>query len=499
MASVVFEKQLKNIEKGLELLHEFSKEQKQIIQTDKKAKLFHEMIKSVQEANKELKKLSKNNLKKLNTGVQKFNNGISLARKGMSELAQKIKMVSFLATGMAAGITIGVANLGRGLIGNKAKAKSLGLNMQDIKGMENLSETTTGNKETLLQLVTALKDDSRNVELASHFANLSMNHDEFSKMNYMQQVQKILDRVNQNDFKNGGLYGNQQLHESIEAITGFKAADLRAISELLNGSFANAMNNAKGNTAKESDLEKALSVGKNFQVLQQQIEKFFTTFSSNLDSTLNKFMKGITEGLNHLSSNKTMQKYFQNLGDKLSSFINPNAISNAIANIPTFIVGAYNTFDKIQLAISEFSQSFTEFKNMLKEIVAKIPFIDAKSMSPTKEEKSNELAGRYAIIQQQIALAQRELENTKTQYMNATTFRLSDKAAAAQIDINKIEKELNQLSEVKIKFEHEHTYNANTKQWETKTKTTEETRQDDMISQIGGTIMSYVTRNSNKK
>ena len=159
MGSVVFEKQLANINKGLQALRSMNKELNKFEKGSNSTKMLKGAIKRLKEAESSVKSMALEahmlNFDKANKSVNKFNIKLKQTEKFLKTIYNQSKMISFVGMAAAAsvgGMGAGIANFGKGYINNQHKAKVTGIKNfggRSIQAIQNMSELITGNKDDL--------------------------------------------------------------------------------------------------------------------------------------------------------------------------------------------------------------------------------------------------------------------------------------------------------------------------------------------------------------
>ena len=164
MASVVFEKQLANINKGLQALRSMNKELNKFEKGGNSTKMLRGgAIKNLKEAESSVKSMALEahmvRFDKAHKSLNKFNIKLQHTKKHLDTIYSKMKMVSFVSMagiGSIAAMGASIANFGKGYINNQHKAKVTGIKNfggRSIQAIQNMSELITGNKDDLYNII----------------------------------------------------------------------------------------------------------------------------------------------------------------------------------------------------------------------------------------------------------------------------------------------------------------------------------------------------------
>ena len=494
MASVVFEKQLANINKGLQALYKMNKELNKFEKGSNSTKTLSVAIKRLKEAESSVKSMALEahmlNFDKANKSVNKFNIKLKQTEKLLKTIYNQSKMVTFVgmaATASVAAMGAGIANFGKGYINNQHKAKATGIKNfggRSIQAIQNMSELITGNKDDLYNIIAHIQDNKTSINTSKDLAQLGINSNDWVKMDWQTQLQTLLDKSKNSMFDDlyndifheaiqnlsGGLSVNQlrALSDGIKELSGVNEKDLKGLNHM-----QNAFNNALQDVASSKNIDKITQTGKDWAVTQQQMESFFVDTVSGVNKGLTNAIKGIGGGFNDLRNDTTYKAMLKGADLWLGANINQNSIKETINNIPALIQQTRGIYNTISSGINSISGSLKETKNGFNDLFAKIGLTD-KTDNATKH---SELQDKHKAIQDKIIASENFLSENQTRLKNAMKYNPSDKEAINKYnnDIKQYEKELQEAQQMKIEFIHKHEYDDKTGYWRVKeTKSTTE-------------------------
>ena len=186
MAGVVFEKQLANINKGLQSLRSMNKELNKFEKGSNSTKMLKGAIKSLKEAESSVKSMALEahmlNFDKAHKSVNKFNIKLQQTEKLLKTIYNQSKMVTF--AGMAATASVGamgagIANFGKGYINNQHKAKVTGIKNfggRSIQAIQNMGELITGNKDDLYNIIAHIQDNKTSINTSLYLLHCHIKH-----------------------------------------------------------------------------------------------------------------------------------------------------------------------------------------------------------------------------------------------------------------------------------------------------------------------------------
>ena len=187
MASVVFEKQLANIQKGLQALRSMNKELNKFEKgSNSTKKMLRGAIKSIKEAESSVKYMALEarmvSFDKANKSLNKYNITLQHTKKHLDTIYSKMKMISFVSIagiGSIAAMGAGIANFGKGYINNQHKAKTTGIKNfggRSLQAMQNMSELITGNKDDLYNIISHIQDNKTSINTSLYLLHCHIKH-----------------------------------------------------------------------------------------------------------------------------------------------------------------------------------------------------------------------------------------------------------------------------------------------------------------------------------
>lgn len=446
MASVVFEKQLANINKGLQALRSMNKELNKFEKGSNSTKMLRGAIKSLKEAESSVKSMALEahmvSFDKANKSLNKFNIKLQHTKKHLDTIYSKMKMVSFVSMagiGSIAAMGAGIANFGKGYINNQHKAKVTGIKNfggRSLQAVQNISELITGNKDDLYNIIAHIQDNKTSINTSRDLAQLGINQNDWVKMDWQTQLQTLLDKSKNSMFDD--LY-NDIFHEAIQNLSGgLNVNQLRALSDGIKelsgvnekglkglNHMQNAFNNALQNVASSKNINKITQTGKDWAVTQHQMEAFFVDSASGVNKGLTNAIKGIGGGFNDLRNDTTYKAMLKGADLWLGANINQNSIKETINNIPALIQQTRGIYNTISSGINSVSGELKGAKNGFNDLFAKIGLTD-KTDNATKH---SELRDKFKAIQDKIIASENFLSENQTRLKNAMKYNPSDKEA----------------------------------------------------------------------
>ncbi|TLE06404.1 hypothetical protein [Helicobacter bilis] len=482
MASVVFEKQLANINKGLQALRSMNKELNKFEKGSNSTKMLRGTIKSLKEAESSVKFMALQahmvNFDKAHKSLNNFNIKLQQTKKYLDTIYSKMKMVSFVGmAGLASagGIGAGIANFGKGYISNQHKAKATGIKNfggRSLQAVQNMSESITGNKDDLYNIIAHIQDNKTSINTSTDLAQLGINQNDWVKMDWQTQLQTLLDKSRDSMFDDSF---NDIFHEAIQNLSGgLSVNQLRALSSEL-PNVSKAFNNALQDVASSENINKMTELGKKWQKTQNQMEAFFVDSASGVNKGLSNAIEGIGGGFNDLRSDTSYKAMLKVADLWLGANINQNSIKEVINNIPALIQDTRGTYNTISSVINSVSGGVKGTKNSINDLLAMIGITD-KTDEATKH---SELQDKFKAIQDDITSREAFISAEQTRLKNAKKYNPNDTQAINeyQNNINNYQKELQSLQQMKIEFTHKHEYDDKTGKW--KVKETEITESKD--------------------
>lgn len=480
MASVVFEKQLANINKGLQALRSMNKELNKFERGSNSTKMLKGAIKSLKEAESSVKSMALEahmvSFDKANKSLNKFNIKLQHTKKHLDTIHSKMKMISFASMagiGSIAAMGAGIANFGKGYINNQHKAKVTGIKNfggRSLQAVQNMSELITGNKDDLYNIIAHIQDNKTSINTSRDLAQLGINQNDWVKMDWQTQLQTLLDKSKNSMFDD--LY-NDIFHEAIQNLSGgLNVNQLRALSSEL-PNVSEAFNNALKNVASSENINKLTQTGKDWAVTQHQMEAFFVDSASGVNKGLTNAIKGIGGGFNDLRKDTTYKAMLKGADLWLGANINQNSIKETINNIPALIQQTRGIYNTISSGINSVSGELKGAKNSVNDLLSYVGITD-KTDNATKH---SELQDKFKAIQDKIIASENFLSENQTRLKNVVKYNPNDKQAINdyQNAIKEYEKELQEAKQMKIEFIHKHEYDDKTGYWKVKeTKVTKE-------------------------
>lgn len=473
MASVVFEKQLANIQKGLQTLRSMNKELGKFEKGSNSTKMLKGAIKSLKEAESSVKSMALEahmlNFDKAHKSLNKFNIKLQHTKKHLDTIYSKLKMVSFASMagiGSIGAIGAGIANFGKGYINNQHKAKATGIKNfggRSLQAVQNMSELITGNKDVLYNIIAHIQDNKTSINTATDLAQLGISSNDWVKMDWKEQLQTLLDKSKDSMFDD--LY-NDIFHEAIQNLSGgLSVNQLRALSSEL-PNVSKAFNDALQDVASSKNINKITQIGKEFQKAQHQMEAFFVDSVSGVNKGLTNAIKGIGGGFNDLRNDTTYKAMLKGADLWLGANINQNSIKETINNIPVLIQQARGIYNTISSGINSISGELKGAKNSINDLLAKVGMTDQTDNAT----KHSELQDKYKAIQDEINANESFLSENQTRLRNAIKYNPNNKEAINEYNnnINKYKKELQEAEQMRIEFTHKHEYDDKTGYWSVK-------------------------------
>lgn len=487
MASVVFEKQLANINKGLQALRSMNKELNKFEKGSNSTKMLKGAIKSLKETESSVKSMALQahmvSFDKAHKSLNKFNIKLQHTKKHLDTIYSKMKMVSFVSMagiGSIAAMGAGIANFGKGYINNQHKAKATGIKNfggRSLQAIQNMSELITGNKDDLYNIIAHIQDNKTSINTSKDLAQLGINQNEWVKMDWQTQLQTLLDKSKNSMFDDlyndifheaiqnlsGGLSVNQlrALSDGIKELSGVNEKDLKGLNHM-----QNAFNNALQDVASSEKINKITKLGKAWAVAQHQMEAFFVDSASGVNTGLTNAIKGIGGGFNDLRNDTTYKLMLKGADEWLGANISSNSIKETINNIPALIQQARGIYNTISSGVNSISGELKGAKNSINDLLAKVNITD-KTDNATKH---SELRDKFKAIQDKIIASENFLSENQTRLKNTKRYNPNDKQAINdyQNAIKEHKKTLQEAQQMKIEFIHKHEYDDKAGQWRVK-------------------------------
>lgn len=452
MASVVFEKQLTNINKGLQALRSMNKELSKFEKGSNSTKMLKGAIKSLKEAESSVKSMALEahnlNFDKAHKSLNRFNNGLQHTKKYLDSIYGKLKMIGFasmagigsiaaIGASMGSGAKSQVAHTTKGKTLSNMSGRSLDIfkQMGKKQGDENL---IVGMYENLLNAV-----DNGSIALST----FGLNQDDIIKGLNSTDIQdrvKTLDEVVKALESYKDFTTNSHFNDLSQELLGVGIREAVAYRERAGGSFTDQFNAIGEKTNKAETYKDVEAVGQAFIDLQYQISQFGDWFTSN-------FQKGFTGAFSGLETAFTIMKKDKELGAYLNVLSAgaavkvPQIIGNvfeAIMNIPNYFESIRILLNKIVLGAESIKNaifySFTELGNKLSQQEWSFfgkTFKPFDVLKPSDESLANMYGNKFAN-------AQSKLNNLEADNKNLQSYMQHNKLFFSLTKDEKTQKEL---------------------------------------------------------
>lgn len=344
MASVVFEKQLANIKKGLELLHEMTQSMQEL--TDLSNENFMQKnIAQIQKANNELGNTAKKmqgitqQSKKsfdFKPGIKSINAlklGLTAVGKLLDGIYQKTKMIVFAGIAAFAGMGFMASNQSK----KNNQAKDIGLSPAKMLALENAGKIKAGDSNRYVESFINIKTNATSNN-ASDFATLSLNYADFADMSDPNQMFEVFNAKAQEINKMKGPE-SEHLREAFKNIVGHSTTEFHKA-----GAYTEYLNQHK--EAQKAGLDSLGGAGESFDRALAQLQMTLTTIVSKLAPFITQISDAFTKGLRDLLNNKEFNAMLKNFGKAMEQFGN-NLSTNIIdffKNLPEYIEKVKNFF-----------------------------------------------------------------------------------------------------------------------------------------------------------
>ena len=399
MASVVFEKQLANIKKGLELLHEMTQSMQEL--TDLSNENFMQKnIAQIQKANNELGNTAKKmqgitqqSKKSFNfkPGIKSINAlklGLTAVGKLLDGIYEKTKMIVFAGVAAIAGMGFMASNQNK----KNQRAKDVGLSGSHLWGLQQAGKTYAGDEERYVNAYSSIKSQAMDTAgSAATFAKLGLKSTDFKDMSDPNQMFKVFNEIAQNLLADKN---NEVGWQAFQELTNYTPQEFYREG-------AHSYYIQQQTQAQNSGLDALGGAGKSFDKALAQLQMTLTTIVSKLSPFIIQISNAFDEGLRNLLSNPEFNKMLKNFGESMTKFGKnlSTHIINFFKNLPGYIKTTKEIFDTIIDAIMFAGKVFGN--KYAKEYYAK------KEEKEKLEEKEKILAG----IKQIANLNKKELEN----------------------------------------------------------------------------------------
>lgn len=472
MASVVFEKQLANINKGLQALRSMNKELNKFEKGSNSTKMLKGAIKSLKEAESSVKSMALEahmvSFDKAHKSLNRFNNGLKHTKKYLDSIYGKLKMIGFASMAGIGSIAAMGAAMGSGAksqVAHTTKAKTLsnmsGRSLDIFKQMgkkqgdENL---VVGMYENLLNAA-----DNGSVALAT----FGLNQDDIIKGLNSTNIQ---DRVKTLDNVVKALEGykdyttNSHFNDLSQELLGMGIREAVAHQQKAGG-FTNQFNAISAKTNKTTIYEDVEAVGQAFIDLQYQISQFGDWLTSNFQKGLTGAFGGLETAFGIMKKNKEMQAYLNALSAGAAVKV-PQIIGNVfetIMNIPNYFESIRILLNKIVLGAESIKNaifySFTDLGDKLSQ--QEWSFFGAKFkpfdvLKPSDESLANMYGDKFANAQSKLNNLEADNKNLQSYMQHNKLFfsltkdeetqkELQEKIAKNNATINDLKAELKNI------------------------------------------------------
>ena len=421
MASVVFEKQLANIKKGLELLHEMTQSMQEL--TDLSNENFMQKnIAQIQKANNELGNTAKKmqgitqqSKKSFNfkPGIKSINAlklGLTAVGKLLDGIYEKTKMIVFAGVAAIAGMGFMASNQNK----KNQRAKDVGLSGSHLWGLQQAGKTYAGDEERYVNAYSSIKSQAMDTAgSAATFAKLGLKSTDFKDMSDPNQMFKVFNEIAQNLLADKN---NEVGWQAFQELTNYTPQEFYR-----EGAHSYYIQQQK--QAQNSGLDALGGAGKSFDRALAQLQMTLMTIVSKLSPFIIQISDAFDEGLRNLLSNPEFNKMLKNFGEAMTKFGKnlSTHIINFFKNLPGYIKTTKEIFDTIIDAIMFAGKVFGN--KYAKEYYAK------KEEKEKLEEKEKILAGAKQIAN----LNKKELENFSKTEQGKELIRLITKSKGGDL------------------------------------------------------------------
>lgn len=337
MASVVFEKQLANIKKGLELLHEMTQSMQEL--TDLSNENFMQKnIAQIQKANNELGNTAKKmqgitqqskksfNFKPGLKSINALKLGLTAVGKLLDGIYQKTKMIVFAGIAAFAGIGFMASNQHK----KNQQAKDIGLSSAKMLALENAGKIKAGDSNRYVESYRNIKNNATSSN-ASDFATLGLNYADFADMSDPNQMFKVFNAKAQEINKMKGA-NSEHLREAFKNIVGYSTTEFYKA-----GAYTEYLNQHK--EAQKAGLDSLGGAGESFDRALAQLQMTLITITSKLAPFITQISNAFTKGLRDLLNNKEFNAMLKNFGEAMEQFGKNMSthIINFFKNLPGYL------------------------------------------------------------------------------------------------------------------------------------------------------------------
>ena len=351
MASVVFEKQLANIQKGLELLHDMTKSMQELNNLGNKG-IMQKGIQSIQEANNELdstakkiQEISEKSKKSFNfTPATKSLNalklGLSAVGKLLDTIYSKTKMIVFAGIGAFAGVGMMASSQGK----KNNQAKDIALSPSKYKALELAGGSAAGDKNRYINAYVNMRNAS--TKNSSDFAALQLNYNDYVGLDDPNKMFKAANMVIKKFGLDKETTANEHQREAFQSVFGMTAREFYRPN-------AQSSYNQWLKETNKAGLDALGNAGGSFDDALAQLQLTLTTIVSKLAPFITQISDAFNKGLKSLLENEKFSTMLTNFG---------NAMSKFGANLSEHIINFFNSLPTILQRIKEvFSWMYAKF------------------------------------------------------------------------------------------------------------------------------------------
>ena len=358
MASVVFEKQLANIKKGLELLHEMTQSMQEL--TDLSNENFMQKnIAQIQKANNELGNTAKKmqgitqqskksfNFKPGLKSINALKLGLTAVGKLLDGIYQKTKMIVFAGIAAFAGIGFMASNQSK----KNQQAKDIGLSPAKMLALENAGKIKAGDSNRYVESFRNIKTNATSSN-ASDFATLGLKYEDFADMSDPNQMFKVFNAKAQEINKMKGA-NSEHLREAFKNIVGYSTTEFHKA-----GAYTEYLNQHED--ARKLGLDSLGGAGESFDRALAQLQMTLMSIVSKLAPFITQISDAFTKGLRDLLNNKEFNAMLKNFGEAMEQF-GKNLSTHIIdffKNLPGYIEKVKNFFQWVFNKIMEWAAMF---------------------------------------------------------------------------------------------------------------------------------------------
>ncbi|WP_289748630.1 hypothetical protein [Helicobacter bilis] len=453
MASVVFEKQLANIQKGLQTLRSMNKELNKFEKGSNSTKMLKGAIKSLKEAESSVKSMALEahmlNFDKAHKSLNRFNNGLQHTKKYLDSIYGKLKMIGFASMAGIGSIAAMGAAMGSGAksqVAHTTKAKTLsnmsGRSLDIFKQMGKKQ----GDENLIVGMYENLLNAADNGSIA--LSTFDLNQDDIIKGLNSTNIQ---DRVKTLDKVVKALEGykdytkNSHFNDLSQELLGVGIREAVAYRERAGGSFTDQFNAIRAKTNKTTIYKDVEAVGQAFIDLQYQISQFGDWLTSNFQKGLTGAFGGLETAFDIMKNDKEMKAYLNVLSAGAAVKV-PQIIGNvfeAIMNIPNYFESIKILLNKIVLGAESIKNaifySFADLGERLSQVEWWFPGVGKFNPFGTLKPSDESLANMYG---DKFANAQSKLNNLEADNKNLQSYMQHNKLFFSLTKDEETQKEL---------------------------------------------------------